>query len=114
MPPLTAFGRLSLGIRKTRRNWWSMDGYRSCSTNLFKSLLNIWIRQKSLRLKSSESTTITAEVDISGEGDWCTFNTFKVKGGEVVDYIFPSAFQAYWIRFITQDDAITTAQLTYQ
>ena len=70
--------------------------------------------KKSLRLKSSESTTITAEVDISGGGDWCTFKTFKVKGGEVVDYVFPSAFQAYWIRFTTQDDAIATAQLTYQ
>ena len=70
--------------------------------------------KKSLRLKSSESTTITAEVDISGEGDWCTFKTFKVRGGEVVDYVFPSAFQAYWIRFTTQDDAIATAQLTYQ
>ena len=70
--------------------------------------------KKSLRLKSSGSTTITAEVDISGEGDWCTFKTFKVKGGEVVEYVFPSAFQAYWIRFTTQDDAIATAQLTYQ
>ena len=33
---------------------------------------------------------------------------------QVVDYIFPSAFQAYWIRFTTQDDTIATAQLTYQ
>ncbi len=70
--------------------------------------------KKSLRLKSSKSTTISAEVDISGEGDWCTFKTFKVEGGEVVDYIFPSAFQAYWIRFTIQDDAIATAQLTYK
>ena len=38
----------------------------------------------------------------------------RIESRKVVDYIFPSAFQAYWIRFITQDDAITTAQLTYQ
>ena len=69
--------------------------------------------KKSLMLKSSKSTTITVEVDISGEGDWCRFKTFKVKGGEVVDYIFPSAFQAYWIRFTTQDDTIASTQLTY-
>jgi hypothetical protein len=36
-----------------------------------------------------------------------------VKDAEVVDYIFPSAFQAYWIRFTTQDDTIASAQLTY-
>ena len=69
--------------------------------------------KKSLMLKSSKSTTITVEVDISGEGDWCRFKTFKVKDAEVVDYIFPSAFQAYWIRFATQDDTIASAQLTY-
>jgi hypothetical protein len=38
----------------------------------------------------------------------------RIENRQVLDYIFPLPFQAYWIRFTTQDDTIATAQLTYQ
>ena len=63
-------------------------------THLFRSLLDDWYDKKSLMLKSSKSTTITVEeiYQVRGIGvdlrPWC-------KDAEVVDYIFPSAFQAY-------------------
>ena len=47
-------------------------------------------------------------------GDWQEYKTFQVKKGQKVDYEFPSAFQAYWIRFKTNADTTATAQLTYR
>ena len=70
--------------------------------------------KKTLELSSSLSTRIIAEVDVSGMGDWQEYKTFQVKKGQKVDYEFPSAFQAYWIRFKTNADTTATAQLTYR
>jgi hypothetical protein len=70
--------------------------------------------EKTLMLSSSVSTRITAEVDISGMGDWHAYKTFDVKAGMPLKYAFPEAFQAYWIRFKTAADTIATAQLTYE
>jgi len=70
--------------------------------------------QKSLTLKSSTPTRITAEVDISGMGDWKVYKRFEVKEGEAVTYQFPDAFQAYWIRFRSEASASVSAILNYQ
>ncbi len=70
--------------------------------------------KKALELSSSVSTKIVAEVDISGMGDWHSYKTFDVPTGKTVQYTFPSAFQAYWIRFKTDALTTATAQLTYQ
>ena len=70
--------------------------------------------KKSLLLASSNTTKISVEVDISGMGDWHVFKKFQLKSGEKIEYKFPSSFQAYWIRFITDTETTATAMLTYE
>ncbi|MBL9154130.1 MAG: hypothetical protein JNK37_16675 [Verrucomicrobiales bacterium] len=70
--------------------------------------------RKSLTLKASEPMTITAEIDLSGMGDWQTWRQWPVKAGEAVAETFPESFQAYWIRFRTDAAGSVTAQLLYE
>ncbi|MEM7453002.1 MAG: hypothetical protein AAF456_01480 [Planctomycetota bacterium] len=72
--------------------------------------------QKSLELSHTSDSTvsITAEVDISGSGDWVEYQTFEVPAGEVTSHEFPAAFNAYWIRFSTDADTTASAILTYR
>ncbi|QJE94703.1 hypothetical protein [Luteolibacter luteus] len=68
--------------------------------------------KKSLVLKSSVPATITAEVDLTGTGEWVTYRSFLVDGS--AEHSFPDAFQAYWIRFRCDKEAIVDAQLDYR
>ena len=70
--------------------------------------------KKSLTLESSEACQITAEIDISGMGDWYTYKIFTLSASEPVRHQFPEAFGAYWIRFRSDEEAIVSAQLVYQ
>jgi len=70
--------------------------------------------KKTLELSSASATRITAEIDISGMGDWHPFKTFELNVGKILKHEFPRAFQAYWIRFKTDTDTSVTAQLTYR
>ncbi|MEN8785865.1 MAG: sulfatase-like hydrolase/transferase [Akkermansiaceae bacterium] len=67
---------------------------------------------KTLTLRSSTPTKITIEVDITGNGDWKTYQTLDLK--EEFTHQFPANFQAYWIRFISRNDTTATAQLVYR
>ncbi len=70
--------------------------------------------RKVLRLASSSAATVTAEVDISGMGDWHRYRTFELKAAQRIEYQFPRAFQAYWIRFKSNTKTTATAQLLYR
>jgi len=70
--------------------------------------------KKSLTLSSDTATTITAQVDLTGTGNWVNYKTFQLEAGKKVDYTFPSEFQAYWIRFSSEKEAKASAQLTYE
>ena len=72
--------------------------------------------QKSLSLSHNADKTvnITVEVDIHGDGLWAKYRTFQVPPGETVQYDFPPAFQAYWIRATCDVDCTATVQLTYR
>ncbi len=70
--------------------------------------------KKSLELQSSSTTTISAEIDMTGMGDWIVFKTFTLSANEPITYDFPTNFQAYWIRFTSDKKTIATAQLTFQ
>jgi len=70
--------------------------------------------EKSLRLSSEQDAKVTAEIDISGMGDWQPYRSFTLQADESVDYEFPSEFQAYWIRFVSDTETVATAQLEYR
>jgi hypothetical protein len=71
--------------------------------------------QKRLSLSHSdrESVTFTIEADITGTGTWCRVTSLQVKPREQLDYSFPDAFAAYWLRVISSADTAATAQFDY-
>jgi hypothetical protein len=68
--------------------------------------------KKTLTLQSATPTKITIEVDITGNGDWMTYQTVDLN--EEFTHPFPADFQAYWIRFTSSHDTTATAQLVYE
>ena len=70
---------------------------------------------KTLRLTADRPTVISVQVDLTGTGTWRTWREIDLKTpGQTVEHVFPAAFQAYWIRFISQGDATASAQLEYR
>lgn len=69
---------------------------------------------KSLTLTSSKDAVFTAEIDLTGDGNWHVHTTFALKAGEPVTHTFDPAFAAYWIRFKSDRPTTATAQLTYE
>jgi hypothetical protein len=70
--------------------------------------------RKTLTLTADKAVTLTAEIDLSGEGRWAAYQTFGVKPGTETTHSFPPEFQAYWIRFKASEDCTATARLVYE
>jgi len=70
--------------------------------------------KKSLTLTADKPATITAEIDLTGEGRWATCNKFQLTPGAPLTHTFPDAFSAYWIRFRSDTPCAATAQLEYR
>ena len=70
--------------------------------------------RKTLTLTADKAVTLTAEIDLTGEGRWVTYQTFAVKPGAETTHTFPAEFQAYWIRFTASGACTATAQLFYE
>ena len=70
---------------------------------------------KKLTLSARDQTTVRAEVDITGAGNWVTWKTFDLPGKDTpTDYEFPAHFHACWVRFVSSADTTATAQLRYE
>jgi hypothetical protein len=67
--------------------------------------------RKRLTLASTAAARIRLEADFTGAGAWREFTTLEVKPGEPLDYTFPAAFGAYWLRLVS--DRATTATATF-
>ena len=70
--------------------------------------------KKSLTLESSSPCRVTAEIDVTGMDQWHPYRSFDLSAMEAVHYEFPDAFQAYWIRFRTNEATTVSAQLLYE
>ncbi len=64
--------------------------------------------------QSSESVSITLQIDIDGNGTWVAFRSFVVEPDQVVDYEFPTGFSACWVRAVSDRDTEATLTLKYQ
>jgi len=56
---------------------------------------------------------IDAQIDLTGDGLWCTWRRFQVPPGDGLTYEFPAAFSAYWFRVVADTDCAATAVLMY-
>ncbi len=70
--------------------------------------------KKTLTLEADQALTITAEIDLTGEGRWAPYARFEVKPGAAATHVFPEDFQAYWIRFQASAPCTASAQLDYR
>ncbi len=57
--------------------------------------------------------TFTLEADVTGDGHWVVVKKFHLKSGEALQRIFPRWFQACWVRLISYNGTVATAQFTY-
>jgi len=70
--------------------------------------------KKALILNATTDTVITAEIDLTGMGDWHPYKSFNLEAFKPLNYEFPPEFQAYWIRFKSSHSTTATAQLSYR
>jgi hypothetical protein len=63
---------------------------------------------------SSQPVAFRVEADFTGTGRWAEFTRLTVPPGRTVEYTFPEAFGAYWLRLETDRDTTATATFTYE
>jgi hypothetical protein len=70
--------------------------------------------RKELTLQAADDVGITAEADLTADGDWHSHASFTLKAGKPITHRFNPAFSAYWIRFKSDRATTATAQLSYE
>lgn len=70
--------------------------------------------RKVLTVAADRDVAITVEVDVTGDGTWCTWQRLSVRAGEPLQRAFPDDFSAYWVRCTADADCRATAQLVYE
>lgn len=70
--------------------------------------------KKRLTLNSAASAEVRIEADFTGTGAWREFQVLPVKAGEPLEYKFPDAFGAYWLRLVSDTASTMTAVFIYE
>ncbi len=70
--------------------------------------------RKELRLSADRDVTVTVQLDVSGDGHWCTFRRYRLSAEQQLVEEWPRELSAYWVRFLAGSDCVATAQLTYR
>lgn len=63
---------------------------------------------------SDADVEIALEADATATGDWREYRRFQVPAGQKVEFDFPDAFQAYWLRTVADRDATLSATFVYR
>lgn len=63
---------------------------------------------------AESSIVFDIQVDITGAGDWHSFERLEVPAQEKVSFDFPEGFEAYWLRVVASGDCTATVQLSYR
>jgi len=71
-------------------------------------------RTLNLQNHSQQNNTFKLQIDLTGEGLWVDHRQFEVAPSSSVQYTFPDALQARWVRLIANRDCQATAQLEYK
>jgi hypothetical protein len=72
--------------------------------------------QKTLKLTNHGAKPLRVSVllDVAGDGRTSAYRTFEVPAGAEVTHAFESWLNAYWVRFVADEDGVLSAQLTYE
>ena len=71
--------------------------------------------QKVLHLQNHGDTAVavTVQIDPRGDAAFGTHQVLTVAPGALESYVFPAGFSAHWLRLISDQDSVLTAQLFY-
>ena len=72
--------------------------------------------QKTLKLTNhgAKAVRVSVLLDVAGDGRTSAYRAFEVPAGGEVAHVFESWLNAYWVRFVADEDAVLSAQLTYE
>ena len=72
--------------------------------------------KKSLKLANHGAKPVRVSVllDVAGDGRSSAYKVIEVPAGGEVVHAFESWLNAYWVRFVADEDGILSAQLTYE
>ena len=72
--------------------------------------------RKSLKLTNHGAKPVRVSVllDVAGDGRSTAYRTIEVPAGQEVVHAFEPSLNAYWVRFVADEDAVLSAQLTYE
>ena len=72
------------------------------------------VKRLSLAHNAAKPVSMRIEIDVTGDGLWIAYRTVAVPARETVQFAFPGAFQACWIRMVADSDCAATATLVYE
>jgi hypothetical protein len=72
--------------------------------------------QKSLKLTNhgAKAVRVSVLLDVAGDGRSSAYKVIEVPAGGEVVHAFEAWLNAYWVRFVADEDGILSAQLTYE
>ncbi len=72
--------------------------------------------KKTLTLTNHGAKPVRVAVllDVAGDGRTSAYRTIEVPAGKEVTHAFESWVNAYWVRFVADEDGVLSAQLTYE
>ncbi|MFZ9992291.1 MAG: hypothetical protein ACO3J6_07770, partial [Opitutales bacterium] len=72
--------------------------------------------KKSLTLTNHgrEPVRVTVQLDAAGDGRFSDYRDFTVTPGSPVEHAIPGWINAYWVRMVSAQDAVLSAQLSYE
>ena len=59
------------------------------------------------------AVAVTVQIDPRGDAAFGTHQVLTVAPGALESYVFPAGFSAHWLRLISDQDSVLTAQLFY-
>ena len=72
--------------------------------------------QKTLALRNHGAKPVRVSVllDVAGDGRFAAYRTFEVPAGKEIVHAFEASLNAYWLRLVSDEDAVISGQLTYE
>ena len=70
--------------------------------------------QKKLQVISKAAANFRVEADFTGTGTWTEVTKLAAQPDKPVNYTFPDAFGAYWLRIVADADTNASAVFTYE
>lgn len=69
---------------------------------------------KELTLSADRPVQVVVELDITGDGHWCSYRSYELRADQPITDVLPPELSAYWVRFRAGQACKATAQLVYR